>query len=162
MKKYQGTINQKDQRTSNKYQRTFLPPAYGVRREGYVLTCVCLSVTGGGQVQPGGRSRRGRSGPAGGVSGPAGGGLDSRGGSASGGGSTTRRAVCLLRSRRRTFLLHTLSLSFGLNEPQSAEWRQFRTSINNGFKSFSRPLTDNQEKQPCITLRQHPELSLFN
>ena len=39
----------------------YLPPAYGVRREGYVLTRVCLSVTGGGgQVQPAG----GRSGPA--------------------------------------------------------------------------------------------------
>ena len=71
----------------------FLPPAYRVRREGYILTHVCLSVhrggvsqltqpggsgpaggeggvrsSQGGQVQPGG------SGPARGVSGPAGGG----------------------------------------------------------------------------------------
>ena len=61
-----------------------LPPAYGVRREGYVLTRVCLSVhrgggqvqpggggqvqRGGGQVQPGGvRSSQGGSDPAGGV-----------------------------------------------------------------------------------------------
>ena len=46
--------------------KELLPPAYGVRREGYVLTRVCLSVhrggggsvsrlsRGGGQVQPGG------------------------------------------------------------------------------------------------------------
>ena len=41
-------------------QTGFLPPAYGVRREGYVLTRVCLSVTGGCQVQPGGvKSSRG-------------------------------------------------------------------------------------------------------
>ena len=69
------------------FNEQFLPPAYVVRREGYVLTRVCPSIclsTGGGQssVQPGGvrSSWGGGSGPARGVrsswggSGPAGGG----------------------------------------------------------------------------------------
>ena len=83
-----------------------LPPAYVVRREGTVFTGVCLS-TGGGQSAGGG----GQSSGVGGVS-PAGGG----GGSVQPGGGvsqdrttewvfTTRQVVCLLRSRRRTFLL---------------------------------------------------------
>ena len=57
-----------------------LPPAYGVRREGYVLTRVCLSVHGGGSGAAGGGS-----GPAGGGEGQsadsAGGGVRSMGGS---------------------------------------------------------------------------------
>ena len=105
-----------------------LPPAYVVRREGHVLTRVCPSIHdsvcpqgGGGQssVQLGGgvrssgvggevrSSRRG-----GGQVQPVGGGVrSSRGGEVSQDRTTewvvtTRRAVCLLRSRRRTFLFH--------------------------------------------------------
>ena len=57
---------------------------------------------GGGSVQPGGGSVQ----LAGGVS-PAGGGgsVQPAGGGSAKIGLTTRRAVCLLRSRRRTFLL---------------------------------------------------------
>ena len=92
-----------------------LPPAYVVRREGNVLTRVCPSIclsTGGGSVQPGGGSVQPGGGSvqlAGGGVSPAGGGQSSQqGGSVQPGGGgqvlTTRWAVCLLRSRRRTFL----------------------------------------------------------
>ena len=115
-------------------QYRLLPPAYVVRREGYVLTRVCLSVHRGGQsansagegVSPtrgrgwggsvsrgGGVSWRGVSQLGGGSGQSAGGGV-SQGGSVGGVSQdsttervlTTRRAVCLLRSRRRNFLFN--------------------------------------------------------
>ena len=90
----------------------FLPPAYVVRREGNSFTLFVSPHLGGG-----GSADRGGSGPAtggggggvrsshrrGGGSGPAGGGVS---GPAGGGSASCAllRAVCLLRSRRRTFL----------------------------------------------------------
>ena len=99
-----------------------LPPAYVLRREGNSFTLFVNSHPGGGQVSPGGgggcqvqpaggvRSSRGGSGPAG----RGGSGQSSQGGSgpAGGGGSAScalLRAVCLLRSRRRTFLFSAYS-----------------------------------------------------
>ena len=86
-----------------------LPPAYVVRREGNVLTRVCLSVclstggisqltqpgggvspAGGGSVQQGGRG--GQSSQGGGVS-PAGGGGQSAGGSGGGGQPDNRMST---------------------------------------------------------------------
>ena len=75
-----------------------LPPAYGVRREGYVLTRVCPSIclsTGGGGVRssrggqpPGGGQAPGGS-ATGGVSHPRGGQVQLPGGGQPPGGSTT-------------------------------------------------------------------------
>ena len=61
---------------------------------------------GGGQVQPGG----GQVQLAGGGSGPARGGVSQQGGSAS---CALLRAVCLLRSRRRTFFFKIDSMEWG-------------------------------------------------
>ena len=105
----------------------FLPPAYVVRRK--VIVSLCLSVHtwgggGGGQVQPGGVS--GLPDRGGGVrSSWRGGGVRSsqrgggRSGPADGGGGPAScallRAVCLLRSRRRTFLLFRVALLEDVN-----------------------------------------------
>ena len=99
---------------------SFLPPAYVVRREGNSFTLFVSPHLGGGGSAGGGVSRGGQvpGGSAGG-SGPAGGG-QVLGGSGPGGGQVPggvswgglrggqpgggQRAVCLLRSRRRSFL----------------------------------------------------------
>ena len=103
----------------------YLPPAYVVRREGNSFTLlVCPHLGGsvswlsrGGVSASRGEGQPARGGSASQGGQPAGGwGSASRGGSASWGGGvsqdrttewvlTTQRAVCLLRSRRRTFLL---------------------------------------------------------
>ena len=129
-------------------RQNFLPTAYVVRREGYVLTRVCPSVhTWGGGTQPGpgpgrgvpcwgGGTQPGLNGSGdtwpgpdwggtwtgpdwgggtwtgpdeGGVPrpGPDGGGYPGR---TTEGVLATRRSVCLLHSRRRTFLFHLFLL----------------------------------------------------